>query len=143
MQFLWLLVLIPLGVLFMKALRGAQRDTALLIDSVVKNSLENFGYPPDGASLAYLAQRPFLSARIWRALGEIGGCGIFKTDYMLLSDANQLLHDRLCSRISDGNFRRNYPCACALMQYVVYLCDASSGYGHPKVELEQSRKTVQ
>jgi len=55
MNWLWLLVLVPIGFFVLKAWQSARSETALLIDSVLQNSLQNLGYKPDAASLMFLS----------------------------------------------------------------------------------------
>jgi len=59
-----------------------------------------------------------------------------------LDDTIEYSCDRLVRYVRDKSFRTNYPCAGALIQYAIYLCDQSpeQSYGcrHPKDELEQT-----
>lgn len=51
----------------------AKADTVKLIDSMMANAEQNLGHRPDAASMAYLANHPFLSAKIWEMLApEVG-----------------------------------------------------------------------
>jgi hypothetical protein len=133
---LWLLLIIPVGFWTLKALQSARADATRLIDSVVKNSLNNLGYEPDAASLMFSATHPFLSARIWRMLDEDGAV---LTVGGPVDDDITLSCDRLLRYVRDKSFRERYPCAGALIQYAIYLCDRSpeQRYGclHPKDQL--------
>jgi hypothetical protein len=136
---LWLLLIIPVGFWTLKALRSARADATRLIDSVVKNSLNNLGYEPDAASLMFLATHPFLSARIWRMLGEGGAASAVGN---AVDEDITLSCDRLLRYVRDKSFRERYPCAGALIQYAIYLCDRwpEQRYGclHPKDQLTRS-----
>lgn len=134
----WLLPLlaIPIGWSIFRAWRKACTEASLLIDSLVQNSLENLGYKPDGASLAFLARHPFLAGRIWRMLGNGGTANMFRGP---VSKESEESCERLVHFVRDESFRKRFPCAGALMQYAVYLCDRSPEQRfaccHPKDEL--------
>jgi|GEM_PF-6648189 len=134
-QWLWLLLLIVVGWVALILRKVARADAELLIDSVVKNSLQNLGYKPDAASLTFLARHPFLSARIWKMLGEGGAASGVGG---VISEENTAACDRLVHYVYDKKFRERYPCAGALIQYAIYLCDLSPnqehGCRHPKDE---------
>ena len=119
-----------------KMWRKESAEAALLIDSVVQNSLENLGYKPDGASLAFLARHPFLAGRIWRMLGDGGAVNMVGGP---VSEESEESCERLVRYVRDESFRKRFPCAGALMQYAVYLCDRPPeqrfGCRHPKDEL--------
>src|ERR1041385_774353 len=132
----WLLPLIAAPVVwwvFMVMWREASAEVALLIDSVVQNSLENLGYKPDGASLVFLARHPFLARRIWRMLGDGGAANFIAAGPV--SGESQESCERLLRYVSDESFKRRFPAAGALMQCAVYLCDRHSRCSHPKDEL--------
>jgi len=142
MQWLWLFLTIPIGWWVFKRWREASAEAALLIDSVVRNSLENLGYKPDEASLVFLARHPFLAARIWRMLGDGGAANSLLSVVFgggRLSEETEESCERLLRFVRDKSFRARCPCAGALMQYAVYLCDRSPenrlGCVHPKDEL--------
>lgn len=135
-QWLWILGLLAGGWMILILRKSARAEAELLIDSVVKNSLQNLGYKPDAASLTFLARHPFLSARIWRMLGEGGAASSVGGG---ISEENSTACDRLVHYVHDKKFRARYPCAGALIQYAIYLCDLSPNQGHgcmhPKDEL--------
>jgi hypothetical protein len=136
MRWLWLLLMIPAGYLLLKMWRSQTAEATLLIDSVLQNSLENLGYEPDAASLIFLSRHPFLAGRIWRMLGDGGGVNMVGGP---VSEESEDSCERLLRYVRDRSFRERYPCAGALMQYAVYLCDRSPeqrfGCVHPKDEL--------
>jgi hypothetical protein len=139
MYWLWLLILVPISFFALKAWRSARSDAVLLIDSILKNSLQNLGYKPDAASLMFLATHPFLSAKIWKVLGDGGATGRIGSP---VSEDTELSCDQLLRYVNDRSFRNDYPCAGALIQYAIYICDRSPelqryGCRHPKDELEQ------
>lgn len=144
MRWFWLLAAVPVILVFLKARRSARGNATLLIDSVVKNSLTNLGYEPDGASLTFLATHPFLSARIWTALGEAGAT---RMDSGPLSEQSELSCDQFLRYVRSPEFRKKYPCAVALMQYAVHISDRSPeqlyGCMHPKDEFEQKAKKLE
>lgn len=113
--------------------RQAKAGTIELIDSMMTNAEENLGYPPDAASMTYLANHPFLSAKVWEMLGAGGGS---LSGYLPEYQADC---DRLMQYVRDDSFRKHYPCAHAIFQYAVYLCDATlnrdSRCRHPKDEI--------
>ena len=126
------------AITFVRSWRKAKADTDALIDSVLKNSTVNLGYTPDAPSVAFLARHPFLSSRIWKMLGE-GGGSLSGCLPEFQSDCDSLL-----GHVRSPGFRRDYPCACALMQYTVYLCDntltRTARCKHPKDELLAASK---
>lgn len=136
MQWLWFLVTIPIAWVAIKMWRSASAEATLLIDTIVKNSRENLGYEPDGASLSFLARHPFLAGRIWRMLGDGGAVNMVGGP---LREESEESAERLLPYVRDKSFRQRFPCAGALMQYAVYLCDRSPeqrfGCRHPKDEL--------
>ena len=139
MQWFWLLVLIPLGLYFRKCWRQAQADALLLIESVMKNSKTNLGYEPDAASLSFLAKHPFLCAKLWRMLGEGGANSMAGGS---TSEECQNACDELVKYVRNDEFRARCPCAAALIQYAIYLCDntPTKEYGceHPKDEMNRT-----
>jgi hypothetical protein len=136
MRWLWLLLIIPAGYFFLRMWRGQTAEAALLIDSVLHNSLENLGYEPDAASLMFLSRHPFLAGRIWRMLGDGGAANMVGGP---LSEESDDSCERLLRYVRNTSFRERNPCAGALMQYAVYLCDRSPnqrfGCAHPKDDL--------
>lgn len=141
MRWLWLLLTVPIGWWVFKKWRNESAETALLIDSVVQNSLENLGYRPDAASLIFLARHPFLAGRIWRMLGDGGAMNMVGGS---VSEESEESCERLIRYVRDESFRKRFPCAGALMQYAVYLCDRSPeqrfGCHHPKDELVKNHR---
>jgi len=61
-----------------------------------------------------------------------------------VNESSTLACDRLLHYVRDESFRANYPCAGALIQYAIYLCDKSPeqryGCKHPKDELQQEEQ---
>lgn len=132
----WLLLpllVIPMIWWMLKARKHARADATLLIESVVQNSLSNLGYRPDAPSLAFLATHPFLSSTIWKMLGE--GGAVSQVGGMISEDTGAAC-DKLLPYVRNAEFRSRYPCAGALMQYAIYLCDQSPretyGCRHPQ-----------
>lgn len=118
--------------------RKAKMDTDALIDSILKNSAENLGYAPDAKSVAFLARHPILSAKIWKMMSEGGASwGSWSIELQKYQDDC----GSLLGYIQNQRFRQEYPCACAVMQYTVYLCDntltRNSRCKHPKDELNR------
>ena len=140
MQWLWLVALVSIVFFFWKARRYAQIDANLLINSIVKNSLTNLGYEPDAESLTFFATHPFLSARLWKALGDGGATGMVGGQ---ISEDSQLSCGKFLRYVRDPEFRKMCPCAGAIMQYAVHICDRSPeqlfGCMHPREELEQRK----
>lgn len=136
MYWLWLLVIIPIGYWGFTVWRSKCAEARLLIDSVVEHSLENLGYKPDGASLAFLATHPFLAARLWKMLGDGGGAAAAGGS---VTEESKNSCDIILPYVRNPTFRERCPCAGALMQYAIYLCDHSReqhyGCQHPKDEL--------
>jgi hypothetical protein len=132
-RWLLLLGLIPIIWWTLRARARARANTLLLIDSVVQNSLSNLGYKPDAPSLAFLAGHPFLSSKIWKMLGEGGAISRVGG---ITSEETTASCEKLLPYVQDMAFRERYPCAGALMQYAVYLCDQSpiQFCQHPKDE---------
>ncbi len=117
--------------------RSVKIDAELLIESLLKNAEANLGYPPDPASVVFLAGHKTLSAKLWGMVSAggaaiSGGYGVPRYG----QDCTQLLN----RYVRNDAFRRDYPCAHAVIQYAVYLCDGSltseSRCGHPRNELE-------
>jgi hypothetical protein len=139
MRLYWLLAVIPFACWYWNARRNARSDARMLIESVVKNSEANLGYKPDAASLVFLATHPFLSARIWGMLCKGGASALCGGP---VDEACDLACNRLLPHVRDATFRAQCPCAAALMQYAIYLCDCTDtqryGWAHPKDELERT-----
>ena len=122
------------GVIFLREWRSAKKDTVKVIDTILENAEEKLGCTPDAKSLVYLANHPFLSAKVWRALGA-SGRSVFSSG----APGHGKACNELFAYVENERFSKKYPCATALFQYTVYLCDSDRRKGprckHPKEEM--------
>lgn len=113
--FIWL------GVTIAAKYKAATSNTAALIEMLRKHAQNNLGVAPDTESLVYLAQHPFLSSKVREMILAAGGA---LGDELEQYAANC---DTLFNYVKDREFQRRYPCAHAVFQYAVYLCDGPWG----------------
>ena len=128
------------GWIFYREWKSAKEDTVKLIETVLNNAEDKLGYPPDAESIMFLANHPFLSAKVWEVLGAFGKSAFSSGAPGYRKECNKLL-----KYIRDDRFRRKHPCATALFQYTVYLCDPGPGNSrckHPKEEMDTSEGPV-
>ena len=117
-------IVVETAAAFAVKLRRARQDTASLLHSLSTNAESNLGVALDVASIEYFIRRPFLAARIWDMLSSAGGpYGI----PAITGDSPyaSLCNDLLARHIRNDQFKSRYPCAHALIQYAVYLCDVT------------------
>lgn len=122
------------GLIFLREWRSAKKDTVKVIDTLLENAEEELGCALDAKSLVYLTNHPFLSAKVWKALGAFG-----KSVFSSGAPGHGKTCQELLAYVENERFGKKYPCATALFQYTVYLCDSGRREGprckHPKEEI--------